>query len=140
MSVRLLRQAILARLQAIPNLRTYDGEVPDSPPVDPDGRVHPYAVLYPTAGMRRDSALNTRQDHLDWGFQVTVAGGDAQRATWAVDAVLASLLDHRPAVAGLSTGPIRLAGDLGPLRRDDEVHPPRHYLPLSLTVTAVSTT
>jgi hypothetical protein len=136
-TVRLLHAALLAMLAAIPGLNTYDGEVPATPPRDPDGRVHPYAVLYLSAGDRDESSLAGVQSLAQWSFQVTCVGGDPQRAAWAVDKVIAALLDQRPVMAGISAGRIRLDGDAGPLRRDDDVHPPRHWTPLLFAVTAV---
>jgi hypothetical protein len=125
--VRPHRDAILAKLQAVANLGVYDVEVPETPPMDADGKVHPYSVLYVGAGNLVRSSLAAVHDHLDLPFQVTCAGGDATRCLWAVDKVRGALIDQRLTVTGRSLGVIRQDGDSGPPRRDDDVTPPRHF-------------
>jgi hypothetical protein len=50
-SRRVIAAAIEARLREdAPMVNVYVGAVPDTPPADPDGRVHVYAVLYPGPG------------------------------------------------------------------------------------------
>jgi hypothetical protein len=136
-SIRLLRQAVLDLLDAAPGLNVFDGEVATDPPRDPDGRVHPYAVLYASPGAHLTTALDGLHDLIRWSFQVTAVGGDAQRCAWAVDTALTALLDQRPTVAGAVTARVGLAGDPGPARRDDDVHPPRHWTPLLFELTAI---
>lgn len=127
--------AVLALLNAVPGLTVYDGEVPTTPPVDSDGRVHPYAVLYAGTATNTRSTLNGASTVFQWPFQVTVVGGDRQRCSWAAGKVTGALVDQRITVTGFTTGLI--GHDPGPdLRRDDVEMPPRHYQPLLFSVTS----
>lgn len=129
------RTEVLARLDVITGLAVYDSEVPETPELDADGRVTPYAVLYPTAGRHDRSNLAATSNAVQWPFQVTVAGGDAQRCLWAAAAVAGALIDVRLDIAGWTCGPI--TQDPGPgILRDDQPRPPRHYTPLQFRLTA----
>jgi len=128
-SARLLHDAVLAALQAVLD-NVFDGEVPDSPPKDGDQRVQAYVVLYSGAGRAYTEAVCATPTDLNWPFQITCVGGDETRCLWAIDATRSALTGRRLIVAGASVGLIREDGDLGPIRRDDAVQPPRHYLPL----------
>lgn len=131
--------AILAAV-TVPNLKLYDGEIPqgDPPPLDTDNRVKPYAVLYLATGLAvRTSLSGSSDDYIDLSFQMTCVGGDQWRCLWAVDTVLTALLDRRLAVPGQTPTRIRQDGSAGPVRRDDQVSPPRFYVPLLLRVTSV---
>lgn len=129
------REPVLALLDAIANLTTYDGEVPATPPLDPDGRVHPYAVLYSGPGSNVRNTLDATSTLKPWGFQVTCVGGDPQRTLWAVAAVTGALVDARLTVAGWTSSPIEHIP--GPdLARDDVPIPPRHYVPLLFSLVA----
>lgn len=125
------KNAVLALIQAVANLNVFDAEVPETPPLDPDGRVHPYAVMWGDIGTRVNSSLALDSADMDWPFQVTCVGGDINRCLWAVDKVCAALVDVSPVVAGRSVWPIRqeAAGPDKPIR-DDKVQPPRWYVPL----------
>ena len=89
--------ATLALLQAIEHLNVYDGELPADPPLDPDGRVHPYAVFYGGGGNAFGDRLNkdTPTD-VAWNCRVLFVGGDATRARWALDKIRAALTGARP--------------------------------------------
>jgi len=90
-------QATYALLQAIPDLNTFDTELPTDPPRDSDGRVHPYAVFFPGGGRAFGDRLNqdTATD-LAWDFRVLFVGGDMTRALWALDKIRAALTGARP--------------------------------------------
>lgn len=126
-SARLIHDEVWALLSNVAGVNAYDGEVPDTPPLDQDGRVHAYAVLYSSAGLPLSLMLDAAQDSLLGGFQVTSVGGDPRRALWCLDRVRAALIgaeitiDGRPHVIAASDI------DPGPVRRDDDVTPPRHY-------------
>lgn len=121
--------ALWAKLDAIANITTYDGEVPKNPPLGADGRVDPYAVLYAGGGLRFASALNGLQSSLSSTFQVTCAAGDRTRAMWCVRQVRDGLIG--PITIGGRTYLVRSTDlDPGPIRRDDNVTPVRFYLPL----------
>lgn len=123
--------AVWARLETVSGVNAYDGEVPARPPVDSDSRVSSYAVLYYSPGRRYASALNGAQGSVDGTFQVTCVGGDPTRALWCVDRVIESLTGTPVVVDGVARR-IRVdeGSDPGTVRRDDNVAPPRHYVPL----------
>lgn len=118
-------------LDTTPGVATYDGEVPKNPPADNDGRVYGYAVLYDSPGRRHANALDGEQRSADRNFQVTCAGGDPNRVLWCVDRVTAQLVGSSVNVDGTARR-IRLREDADPgtVRRDDDVKPPRHFVPL----------
>lgn len=125
--------AIWDRLDAIANVNTYDAEVPKTPPLDEDGRVHAYAVLYMGPGGWRGTTLGDRPRQLAGSGQVTCVGGDPQRALWCVGRIRAAL----PGLVTVGGREYRLRlreGDPGPVRRDDDVTPVRHYVPLEFSI------
>lgn len=132
--VSLLADPVWALLDSLSNVNTFDGEVV-SPPLDADGRVHAYAVYYPGPG--RDHALlnDAAGDSLDWGFQVTCVGGDRTRALWCVERVRSVLTGARLSVAGQQLV-IHEESSTAPLRRDEQVQPPRLWMPLLFTLSA----
>lgn len=89
--------ATLALLKAIPNLNVFDTEKPSTPPLDPDGRVHPYAVFFPGGGHAFGDRLNqdTATD-MSWTCRILIVGGDKTRALWALDKIRAKLTGARP--------------------------------------------
>lgn len=89
--------ATLALLQAIPNLNVFDTEKPSDPPLDPDGRVHPYAVFFPGGGHAFGDRLNqdTPTD-MSWTCRILIVGGDKTRALWALDKIRGALTGKRP--------------------------------------------
>lgn len=127
---------VWAVLDAIADLNTYDGEIldgegrPTSPPNDPDGRCHSYAVYYPAPGRQTLGRLAAVPLNVAWAFQVTCAGGDRTRCLWAVDRVTAAFMGRRFIYADVISGKVTQAADAGPVRRDETVKPSRFYLPL----------
>ncbi|WP_154402727.1 hypothetical protein [Nocardioides speluncae] len=137
-----LYAAAVDRVTLLPGITVYQGEVPAQPPVtldsggepDPAGRVAPYAVLYgsagaPTAG---GASLNDCGDHLDWTLPVTVAAGYQRDLLDAIDLVHNQLYRWHPTgLTGFVTDGFRPVPGFNPsTRRDDDVDPPRHFLPL----------
>lgn len=123
--------AVIALLEAVPNLDVFDGE-----PVarmDSDGLAHPYAALWASPG--RDDPNEEREsgpaDALVWSFQITAAGGDVTRCRRAVARTLGALLHKRLIDGG---GFIRLDFDPGPEREDRDQAPSRWFVPLLFTV------
>jgi hypothetical protein len=106
-----------------------------NPPSDPDGRVHPYAVLFAGGGQRIHERLAGGPDRISWRFQVTCAGGDTTRALACVDAVTAALDGRRLVAGGWSSTPLQQDLDPGPLREDRDGAPSRWYLPLQYVTT-----
>lgn len=120
-AVRPVGAAVLALLQGITGLNVFDGELPADPPKDPDGRVHPYAVLFPGAGHGFSDRLNDAPTTLSWTCRVLFVGGDSTRALWALDKIRAALTGARP------TGGARLKEVLDQVetRVELDVLPPR---------------
>lgn len=138
--VALVADPVWSLIDAIANVNTYDAEIvnedrdPITPPLDPDGRVHAYAVYYPSPGLARAVTLDADPDVLDFPFQVTCVGGDRGRALWCINQVRQALTGKWVTVAGQE---LQIREDLnpGPVRRDDNVSPPRHYFPLQFVIT-----
>lgn len=127
--------ALLTVLDAIADLNVYDAEVPKTPPLDPDGRAHPYAVVYAGAATNERANLTGNSTTYRWPFQITVVGGDRQRCGWAAKAVTGAIVDLRLTVTGFETGLI--THEPGPqMSRDDSPTPPRHYQPLLFSLTS----
>lgn len=125
-----LHTALVARLQTLPNITLYDGQVPDDVPAEPvTGRVYPYAVVWGAPGFTDLTEMDLG-DHahgaLDWPVQVTVAAGDL---TWC----LRALAEVRSIVEGARLIPA--AGILheepgNRIETDRSVAPVRFYAPL----------
>lgn len=93
--------ATYALLQAVPDLNVFDTELPKNPPLDDDGRVHPYAVFFPGGARAFGDRLN--QDlptEVAWDCRILLVGGDKTRALWALDKVRARLTGARPISGG----------------------------------------
>jgi hypothetical protein len=131
-SRRALASAIEAELRAgAPHVNVYVGAVPDTPPSDPDGRVHVYAVLYPGPGTSTQDRLVPIVDGLLWTGQVTCVGGDVERALACADAVADALTGTTLDLTGIGTGYLREIGDPGPAREDRDARPSRWFVPLT---------
>ena len=100
------------------------------PTVDPDGRMHPYAVIYPEVGRSLPVTLEGISSALRWGFTVICVGGDENRCLWAVDTVVRVLVDAEITVAGRDLVLVRQEIASPSPRRDDDVKPPRLSVPV----------
>ena len=147
------RRVLLARtferlqlLPGLPSVTVYRGEVPDEPPVittngqpDSSGRVAPYVVLYVLGGSPNvEPDLGESNDDLATGLQLTVAAGYQEDLLHTVDRVHAHLFRWIPDLgAGVVSDRLRppTGFDPGPARRDDQVRPPRFFLPLLYMLT-----
>lgn len=89
--------AVLALLQGIEHLNVFETELPKDPPLDPDKRVHPYAVFFPGGGRAFGDRLNkgTPTDVV-WSCRILIVGGDKTRALWALDQIRPVLTGARP--------------------------------------------
>lgn len=105
-------------------LSAYDGEGPAVRP--PAG----YVVLYFDAGTP-DGTLGDRHKDLLVEFQVTAIGVTPEQCRWAADKARTVLLTSIPVVAGRLVHPLWQVGSPPPMRRDDDVQPPLHVLPVS---------
>jgi hypothetical protein len=132
--------AILTLLGTATGVVVFDGEIDtgDVVTADSEGRINPYAIFYPGTVLTLRDQLSGAARFAHWGFQITTAGGDRQRCSFATRQVCAALQDQRPVIAGWSTS--RIAQDDGPdMSRDDTTNPPRFYRPLLFTLHATVT-
>lgn len=108
-----------------------------NPPLDPDGTVHAYAVLYESPGRRSGSRLGSTRDRLDAGFQVTCVGGDTTRCLWCIDKITTTLTGLAITVPG-RTQPRRIVEDASNASRyviaDEDVSPARFFVPLLFNI------
>lgn len=132
-----LSDALDARLDTLPGLTVYPGEVPDKPPLiqagrhpDPAHRVAPYAVTYPGPGAPdiNPSLAALPADFL-WDARVTFAAGYKADLMHTLDRAIPLLQLWSPTITGLVCGHMRPPEGtrLGPILRDDDVTPPRFY-------------
>jgi hypothetical protein len=129
-----LADPVWTLIDNVTNVDAFDAEDP-APTFDGDGRVHAYAVYYPSPGWAHALLGCGGTDSLDWTFQVTCVGGDRTRALWCVSKIRAALTGQRVSIGGqLLT--IQEIGNPGPIRRDDNETPPRFYAPLTFAVYA----
>lgn len=130
-----VHDAVWTLLDAVTNINAYDGEVPSTPPADPDGRVHAYAVLYASAGDLFSTTLAGTQGTLLASGYINCVGGDPTRALWCVDKVRTALATT--VTLGGRAFPIRFRDEgTGIVRRDDDVTPPRHWVQLEFQILA----
>lgn len=147
-SQRPITDAVLARARTLSALTqsTYEGELPQDPPklpADEEGRVAAYAVIYPfgpTPGPEVD--LGDVGVDLVYTFQATLVAGYRTDLEWLVDRFNALFFRWTPAVDGLACGPFKppVGYQPGPIRRNDQVRPPRFRLPLQYRTTVTPAT
>lgn len=129
-AVEVVHAAVWDLIDAMTGVNAYDGEVPATPPLDEDGRVASYAVLFFSPGRRHANAFDAAQRSIEGSFQVTCVGGDPTRALWCVDQVFGALLGAWVSVDGVNRQIRSREDDPGPVREDKNVTPTRHYVPL----------
>ena len=117
--IRLHAAAVLALIDAQPNVTVYDGQVPNRP-------VLPYAVMYADQGGAGQSAFSGKSDFRVWRFQTTAVGSTPEQCRWLAERVELALLDVAPVVTGRTCGRIDKL-DSQPVRRDDTVDPALFY-------------
>lgn len=141
--VETIVSAMVARLdEAVPNTTIYLrrvghvlGQPDDVPPPtvsDTDRRVKPYVVVYPSPGVAGpDRRLGTLQHGRVFAAQTTLVAGDETALDILVRHVESALHDWRPQLGRADVGRVRPAGfDPGVSLRDDDVTPPRFWVPL----------
>jgi hypothetical protein len=125
-SVKSTADTVWALIDAVANLNTWRQEIlddtgaPVDPPLDPDTRVHPYAVVYFGAGQTAIDRESSAPVRTPITFQVSCVGGDDIRCLWAVDQVRTALVGQ--VVAG---GRVVEINDAGPLTSDEDLQPSR---------------
>lgn len=113
-------------------LNLFRGKV-DAPPLDEDGAVHAYAVLYESPGRRSGSRVGSTRDRLDSTFQITCAAGDVERCLWAIDKVTKTLTGQLLEVPGRTKKTRIFEDEANAFRNiieDTDVSPSRFYVPL----------
>lgn len=122
-----LHAAARERLDALITVTVYDADVPAHPPADEQGRVYPYAVVWPSPGATPPEAAVDGSTGTDWVVAVTVAAGD-------VDWCLQTVTVVRRALTGDPIAPGATLVDTTPAARtllvDRDVAPARFYVPL----------
>lgn len=103
--------AVLATLNATPNVTAYLGEAPAA-------AVRPMVIVHAAMGTT-DGTVGDRLRDLTVAFQTTAIGDTAEQAADTADAVAGALDKVAPAVAGRTAFPIRQDGPPQPVRRDD---------------------
>jgi hypothetical protein len=114
----------------------YRGKV-EAPPLDDDGTVHAYAVLYESPGRRSGSRLGSTRDRVDSTFQVTCVGGDTTRCLWAVDKITTALTGHRLEIPTRTRRPRIVEDEANAFRNiieDVDVTPSRFFVPLLFNI------
>ncbi|MFZ1361347.1 MAG: hypothetical protein WAS05_00220 [Candidatus Nanopelagicales bacterium] len=122
---------VLEKLRTLRTLTIYDGDVDDNPPDDRQGRVYPYAVMWPSPGTPALETITAQAGEpitLDWDFQITCVGGTrrwCQQSVVLVRSVLTNLN------LGDGAGILReqVNKDL-PILKDKDVTPIRYFYPL----------
>jgi len=130
-----LADTVEARLRnQLPNVVGYQGEAVNVPHTQGgDGRVVPYWVLHVVPGGPTDQQdLGDTVVDLDWGFQITCAGGTVDDVQALMSDVDAAVFRWRPIVTGLVCGPCKPPfGFTGvPIQMDRSVTPHRPFVPL----------
>lgn len=92
-----------------------------------DDRVEWYWVLYCGPGTPNDDRLVPQTFVSSLNFQVTVAGGTEARCLFGVEQVREKLSGVEIASGLITETPT----DVGPVRVDQTVSPPRQYVPMS---------
>lgn len=128
-SPEVLHRAVLDRLAGL-SVTVYDSQVDDRPPADGDGRVYPYAVLWPHPGWTPGTGRDLEHDaagSLVWDARITVASGNP---LWTLRAVplIRARLDNWPILRGNRLAELEGVTDVIP---DRDTSPPRWYVPLT---------
>jgi hypothetical protein len=135
---RPITDLVLTRLRQLDGVAVYDGEILNDdgsthPPAmsDQDPRVGPYVVWYPW-GRRATGqyAVSMEETDLVYGGQATCGAGYRPDLEYLLDRV----------VDGVAFGQFRrpIGFTAGSIRRDDDVSPPRFWLPDQFVCTATT--
>ncbi|VXC44129.1 hypothetical protein [Nocardioides sp. AX2bis] len=138
-------KALMARLDGITWATAHLGAIDTAKarPVDADGRVSPYVVLYPGLGRVRDAedtVTGSSSADLALLFQLTCVAGVADALLDLFDAVHDQVHLWSPGIAGIGGGRFRTPPgyDPGPMRRNDQANPPRFWSPMQYQLDTTS--
>lgn len=130
------------QLGTVAGVTVFRGEVPAKPPLiqtagqdDPSGRIAPYVAFFPSAGRAGiDDEFDLANVHEDlvWTVQLLCAAGYAADLDALIDRVWAAIFRWTPVSDGLAFGAMEPPPgyDPGPMRRNDNVTPPRFWTPM----------
>lgn len=134
-----IHQAIRDVLEAIasgdptdfsaPYLGVYDGFVPEPVPLDSDGGIRTYAVLFAGTGDPTGDTLCGAAPAVNYRFGVNAVGADPDRCLWARDRVMGALVG-----LSLTGGVVRFVTATSPVPRTDAGGRPRHTAALLFNV------
>lgn len=131
-----LTDLVLDQLRTVVGLAVFDAQVPDTPPKDDAGIVKPYAIVYPSPGMRTASRYDELPDTLAWLVQVTCAAGSPRGARVAIDWACGVLIGWAPYPDDRAVGFLTQVNDPGPLQRSETpANDLRWWSPIQLTLT-----
>ena len=137
-----LRESMLERLDLVPFVKVYDGDVPqDDPPLtipNSGGVVKPYVVLYAGGGTATSDRACQTPSVLGWAPQVSVVAGYPVDCLQAVDRVRAELTGTRLTLDDGTTGILREPEGDRPILKDESVSPPRFLYPLQYRIVATT--
>lgn len=108
--------AVVALLNASPNVVVHDGIVPNNAAL-------PYVVVFADQGAADPTSLAYASDWRTFHLHTTCVGSTQLQVRALAERVDAALLDQRPTVAGRSVAPLRKALTQ-PVRQDTDVDPP----------------
>jgi hypothetical protein len=139
---KLITDAVVARANTLTNLVVFRGEVDRQlPTLTNSDRVNRYAVIHPfgrTGGP--DPNLGDATGDLTYGFQINCVAGFEADCEFLVDQVDALFNRWIPTVVGLVFGAFRPPPGYQPgaIRPNDNVKPPRFWLPLQYQIVATT--
>ena len=117
--MRLLTDAVLARLVAATSKAVGDGQAPAD-------ITRPYSVLYPLDDTDRDGDMIDTQRTSWFDFQVTVVGDTREQAEWLADDLRDSMLAADLTPSGFRMYPFERVVT-NQTERDDDIQPPVFY-------------
>jgi hypothetical protein len=138
-----ISDAVEARLNTLTGVTVYRSEVATTPPTvaNSGGRVAPYVVLYPAATTPTDDLdLADTTSDCSYAMQLTCVAGYSPDCEYLVDRVQALIFRWAPTVAGVAFASFRppVGYQSGPVRRDQDVSPPRFWVPLQFVIPATT--
>lgn len=126
--------ALKAKLEQIPNLGVYVGQIHETPPIDEDSTVSPYVLIWIGSGHAFGGAVGEKQSELETLTQLTCAGGTAEKCLWAVSKVRGTLTGNRLTIGDFTSHPLVEHLQNQTVRRDDGTRPARFWFPIQYRI------